>query len=229
MPMIANVAQSIRVEELRAVAGGNDTRRALLALFGASVLLWLIACVNVTSLMLARATARQREIAVRGALGASRWQIVRQLLIEGLVLSGSAAAVGLALAWVHAAGLQPRASQPVWLERQPDSQSGAGGQAGGTDAAERAGQLGVAGDCRFSGFDRGCAAPGAAGDGACAASHPRGAGGDADCALAGAAGRLRTAAADHLRAQACSAGLSYRSHSGGEYDHSGVQICMGGI
>ena len=77
---------------------GSDMRKSLLALFGASALLWLIACVNVTSLLLVRASSRQQEIAVRGALGASRWRIVQQLLIEGLVLSGIASLLGLALA-----------------------------------------------------------------------------------------------------------------------------------
>ena len=77
---------------------GRDVSKALLALFGAAVVLWLIACVNVTSLLLARSTARQREIAVRGALGASRGQILLQFLIEGLVLSGIASLLGLGLA-----------------------------------------------------------------------------------------------------------------------------------
>jgi predicted permease len=72
--------------------------RALITLLAASGVLWLIACVNVTNLCLVRATARQREIAVRGALGASRRQIMQQLLIEGLVLSGAASLFGSLLA-----------------------------------------------------------------------------------------------------------------------------------
>jgi putative ABC transport system permease protein len=77
---------------------GSDLKKGLLALFGASGVLCLIACVNAASLMLARATARQREIAVRGALGASRCRIVQQLAVEGLVLSAIASALGLGIA-----------------------------------------------------------------------------------------------------------------------------------
>lgn len=75
-----------------------DLKKALLALFAASGVLWLIACVNATNLLLARGAARQREVAMRGALGASRLRIVQQFMVEGLVLSGAAALLGAGLA-----------------------------------------------------------------------------------------------------------------------------------
>jgi predicted permease len=89
---------AIRAETLLDTVVG-DFKDKLYALLGAVLLLLLIACSNVANLLLARATAREKEMAVRASLGASRGRLIRQLLVEGFVLAWSACVLGCVLAY----------------------------------------------------------------------------------------------------------------------------------
>ncbi len=111
----------------RAAAGYSELRNnfstALIVLMCMVGLVLLIACANVANLLIARAFARQKEIAVRLSLGASRARLVRQLLVESLVLAfgGAIAGIGIAMALTKGLlALMPTEGNPLLIESRPD-------------------------------------------------------------------------------------------------------------
>src|SRR5271156_598323 len=97
-PIQRTAGYAIRVEPMRQHLV-SEVRPAILALMGAVIFLLLIACANVANLLLVRASLRERELAVRAAIGATWWHLARQMLAEAFLLAAIGAMAGLGLAW----------------------------------------------------------------------------------------------------------------------------------
>jgi predicted permease len=113
----SNRGQGASVMPLSAAIVG-DVKPILLVLLAGAGLLMLIACVNVSSLLLVRAESRRREIAIRGALGASRTRLSRQFVTEALTVVASGSAMGLGLAYLGMKGLSGLISKD-WMAGMP--------------------------------------------------------------------------------------------------------------
>ena len=118
----ANNGWHARVQPLRAVMT-SDYRPAVTMLLVAVAFLLLIACANVSHLLLAKAMGRAREMAIRRALGASRSRLVRQLVVESLILAGAGGAFGVLLAYVGVPALLALVpvELPAWMQFSVDT------------------------------------------------------------------------------------------------------------
>ncbi len=113
----------IRVETFTERYVGGAAKTMFLVMMGAVGFVLLIACANVANLLLSRSASRAREIAVRTALGATRWRVVRQLLVESLVLAFVGGTLGLLLAYSGVRAFDASVSdpgKPYWIDFRVD-------------------------------------------------------------------------------------------------------------
>ena len=113
----------IRVETFTERYVGGAAKTMFLVMMGAVGFVLLIACANVANLLLSRSANRAREIAVRTALGATRWRVVRQLLVESLVLAFIGGSLGLLLAYFGVRAFDAAVSdpgKPYWIDFRVD-------------------------------------------------------------------------------------------------------------